>query len=57
VTNVQPFEVFVIAVYGGNSKPSDLKFLGETIAELKQLSITGIKVCDVQLECVLKLCV
>jgi hypothetical protein len=33
--NVRPSEVFVIAVYGGKSKPSDLRFLDETVEELK----------------------
>ena len=69
--NIQPNQVFVVAVYGGKSKPCDLDFLDEAVDELNELvsksvalqgSILAI-VTDVvpsndkQLEIVLKFCV
>lgn len=57
VMNVLPLEVFVIALYGGYSKPSDLKFLDEVVEELNRLIKTGINVGGVHLNCVLKMCV
>lgn len=45
--NVRPFQVFVIAVYGGKSKSNDLQFLDETIQELNRLIVTGIRIGDV----------
>jgi len=43
-TNVSPNQVFVVAVYGGKSKPCDLKFLEETIDELNKMVAEGVAV-------------
>lgn len=44
VINMKPLTVFVIALYGGFSKPSDLNFLTDAINELNELLINGIDI-------------
>ena len=45
-TNMWPRKVSVVAVYGEKSKPSDLKFLDDTVDELKKLALEGVVVQD-----------
>ena len=57
ITNVKPHRVFVISVYGGKSKPSDMSFLDEAIEELNKISIEGIPINGNLYRCILKFCV
>lgn len=35
--NTKPFEMFVVALYGGTSKPVNLNFIEDTVGEMKKL--------------------
>ena len=56
VVNMQPVNVFPIALTFGNSKPSNLDFLKETVEELKNLMENGLsdgeKTISVLLKCI-----
>jgi hypothetical protein len=55
--NVKPQQVFVVALYGGKSKPSDLTFIQDTVNELNSLISDGILIEGRRLTCMLKMCV
>jgi len=57
VMNVKPHSVFVVAIYGGYSKPCDLQFLQECVNELKVLTRDGLVVCGRKISCSPKICV
>jgi hypothetical protein len=57
ITNVKPHRVFVVAVFGGKSKPCDLEFLEEVVQELNKLLIEGVTINGFVLQCVIKYCV
>jgi len=55
--NIKQHKVFVLALFGGNCKPSDLAFIQETVDELHCLVSTGIRIQDTTVPCILKMCV
>jgi len=55
--NVKPHRVFVVALYGGYSKPCNLQFLQESINELKLLSRDGLIIDGRKTSCIPKMCV
>jgi hypothetical protein len=56
-TNILPHRVFVVALFGGKSKPCDFKFLDEVVDETKQLMVNGMEVKGKKLKCIVKICV
>ncbi len=56
-SSIRPRTVFVIALYGGTSKPENLDFLSETVEELNELLNEGLSVNGKHLSCTVKLCV
>jgi hypothetical protein len=57
LNNLKMCNVFVVVLYGGNSKPSNLDFLRDTIHELKVLLTDVINIQGKQYKCTLKFCV
>jgi hypothetical protein len=57
VTNVTCHQVFVIPIYGGKSKPTDLDFLNGTIEELMKLLTAEVEIGGKNLQCIFKYCV
>jgi hypothetical protein len=57
VMNVKPSEVFVVALYGGKSKPNNLDFIKDTVAEMNTLLSNGTCIHSNQYQCMLKMCV
>jgi hypothetical protein len=57
VVNIKTPSVFVVALYGGKSKPSNLDFLSDTIQELNKLITEGISMHGKQFKIILKYCV
>jgi len=57
VMNIEPHRVFIVALYGGLSKPQDLMFLQQAVDELKQLMLDGLHIHDRRLACIPKMCV
>lgn len=57
VMNVKPHKVFVISLFGGKSKPSDLHFLDEAVKELNTLLAEGMLINGKLFQCIVKFCV
>jgi len=57
VMNIEPHSVFIVALYGGMSKPRDLMFLQQAVDELKQLMLDGLPIHDRRLACIPKMCI
>lgn len=57
VMNVAHRQVFVVALYGGYSKPSDLHFLDESVSELQVLVRDGLTCDGRKIACTAKMCV
>jgi len=55
--NVSPHKVFIVALYGGKSKPCDLAFIEQTVNELKYLMLNGIDIGGRRVKCIAKMCV
>jgi hypothetical protein len=55
--NISAKTVFVVALYGGTSKPSDLNFIQDTVDELQSLLLVGFNIRGSSFSCVLKMCV
>jgi len=55
--NVRPYKVFIVAVYGGKSKPHDLMFLQQAVDELKSLMDAGLCINGNKLKCIPVMCV
>ena len=55
--NISPHKVFIVALYGGKSKPRDLVFIEQTVNELNDLLLNGLDIGGRRLKCIAKMCV